>query len=135
MSQAILVALRTKLITGGGAGGFMTLLSSRVYLDAAPGDTALPLCVYSASNTRYERGFTNARQESLSVVFTLYDSQASPATIQSAAEALRTLIDGADLTPTGYDRARCILRVRGEPAFEDEIWSISETYEITGLLR
>lgn len=135
MSQALLIALRTRLATSTGTGGFFNLLNSRVYLDAAPGDTELPLCVYSATNTRYERAFSGSKQETLSVVFTLYASQSTPGTIQTAADALRTLIDGYDLAPSGYDRARCILRVRGEPAFEDEIWSISETYEITGLAK
>lgn len=133
MSQAILTALRTKLATSTGSGGFFNVLTSRVYLESAPGDTALPLCVYSASNTRFERGMDNSRTEAVSVVFTAYDSHANgTTTLLTAMEALRTLLDGVDITPANFDRARCILRVRGVPVFEDQIWSISETYEIIG---
>ena len=133
MSQAILTALRTKLATSTGSGGLFNVLGSRVYLESAPGDTLLPLGVYSASNTRFERGMDNSRTESLSVVFVFYDTHANgTATLLTAVEALRTLLDGVDITPSNYDRARCILRVRGAPVFEDQIWSISESYEIIG---
>lgn len=135
MSAEIMAALWSRLASLNSPGQFHALLGGRIYQDAAPGDTALPLCVYAATNTRLERGFNNSRTESVTVIFTLYGTQETNDNLVTAITALRTGLDGVNLSPTNYDRARALLKVRGIPEFEDEIWSISDTYELTGQLK
>ena len=132
--QAVLAALWTKLQTATGAGQFMTLLGSRVYLDAAPGDTALPLCVYTAETTAFDPCMDGSVAHTIRVTFTIYDDRDGTATAQSAAGALRLLLDSAELSATRYDRVLCIHRGRGAPVFDGDVWSIVEMYELRGQL-
>lgn len=132
MSSAILDALWTKLATTSGS-GFVADLGGRVWLDLAPDDEALPLCVYSGTTTRFERGVSGI-DHTMRVVFSLYDSADTNADIVAAQNKLRSLLDGAALTATGYDRVLCQLRSRGVPTLQDDSWTLSEEYELRGRL-
>lgn len=132
MANAILTALRTQLLTSTGAGGFMNLFGSRVYLSLGAPDAAFPLCVYSASQIRYERGMNGSETHSLSVVFTMYTYLSDPTTLPTGQTRLRTLLDGVNMTATGYDRVRGILRDTGSPELDEKVWSVSDTYELIG---
>jgi len=130
--QPVLNALWSKLQTATGVGQFMTILGSRVYLDSAPGDAALPLCVYGAETTTFDQCMDGTITHVLRVTFTIYDDRDTTLTAQSAAAALRGLLEGAELTATRYDRVVCIHRGRGAPVFDGDIWSIVETYDLRG---
>jgi hypothetical protein len=47
---------------------------------------------------------------------------------------LRTLLDGVDLVSASYDRVLCLLRQRGTPNFADDVWTMSDVYELVGQL-
>jgi hypothetical protein len=130
--KAILTALRSRIVAGTNPTQFYGYLGTRVFLDSAPGDTVLPLCVYSAETTTFQRTMDNTERHVVSVMFTVYETQEQCTYGMQALAYLRTWIDGYTLSPTGYDRALCILRSRGAPSFDGENWSISDRYEIIG---
>jgi len=135
MANAMLVALRARIATSTGAGGFSNLFGNRVWLDAAPADTALPLCVYEVVPSEFVRCMDGTETQRLRVVFNFYEGGSDLVTAPTASDRLRTLIDGVALTATGYDRVLCILRQRGTPAFADDIWTTSDVYELVGQLQ
>jgi len=132
MSAALLNALYTKILTSTGSGGFANTFSSRVYLNSAPADTALPLCVYTGSQLVRVRTMGGTSQHSLSVTFSMYGTNEGSSTLVTAQLRLKTLLDGVVLTVSGYDRATCILREQGVPQFADDSWSIEDEYELVG---
>lgn len=133
MSAALLNALYTKILTSTGAGGFAAVFASRVYLDIAPADTTLPLCVYTGSQMVRERNMGGTSLHSLRITFSMYTTNDSSVIVVSAQSKLKTLLDGVVLSGvSGYDRATVILREQGVPQFEDDSWSIEDEYELVG---
>ena len=132
MSSPILDALWTKINTTSGS-GFLNDLGGRVWLDLAPDDAALPLCVYSGQTTRFERAGAGW-DHTLRVVFSFYVFADTNADIVATQNKLRSLLDGAVLVATGYDRIICLLRSRGVPTLQDEAWTLTEEYELRGRL-
>lgn len=135
MANAMLVALRTRIATSTGTGGFSNLFGNRVWLDAAPGDTALPLCVYEVAHQDFVKCMDGTETHRLRVTFAFYEGGSDLVTGPTASDRLRTLLDGISLTATGYDRVLCILRQRGTPAFADDLWTTSDVYELVGQLQ
>ena len=133
MSAALLNALYTKILTSTGAGGFANTFTSRVYLNSAPADTALPLCVYTGSQMVRERTMGGTSRHSLRITFSMYNTNDGSSILVTAQTRLKTLLDGVVLTTvSGYDRATVILREQGVPQFEDDSWSIEDEYELVG---
>lgn len=132
MSSAVLNALWTKLATTSGS-GFVFDLGGRVYLDIAPEDSELPLCVYSAETTLFSKG-GGGTDHMMRVVFSLFDSADTNADIVAAAGKLGSLLDGTVLSASGYDRVLCQRRSRGTPTLTDDAWQLSEEYELRGQL-
>ncbi len=130
--KAILTALRTRLVASSGPTQFYGYLGTRVYLNQSPGDTVLPLCVYSGETTRFEKAMDGSETHVVSVTFTVYETQENCVYGMQALAYLRTWLDGYTMSPTGYDRAVCILRSRGAPAFDGENWNTSDRYDIVG---
>ena len=132
MSASLLNALYTKILTSTGAGGFANTFTSRVYLNSAPADTALPLCVYTGSQLVREKDMNGTSRHSFRITFSMYNTNDSGSTLVTAQLRLKTLLDGVVLTVSGYDRATVILREQGVPQFEDDSWSIEDEYELVG---
>lgn len=130
----LLVILRTVILTSTGPTGFAGTFSGRVYLDNAPADVAFPLCVYTASENRYERTF-DGTMHSVLVTFEMADTTANPDTLTTASARLKTLLDEAVSSGTGYARVVFLLRQRGAPVFADDIWSVTDVYEMIGLQK
>ena len=130
MSAGMITALRTAIAA---SGSFYTAMGSRVYLDKAPSDSALPLCVYSYTVERMDK-MASGRDHIASVVFQMFCSADSTATVASAQAALRTYLDGRVLTGTGYDRIVCQMRKQGAPVLDDDAWMIEDEYELRGNL-
>lgn len=135
MANAMLVALRARIATSTGAGGFSNLFGNRVWLDAAPANTALPLCVYEAAHADFVKCMDGTETHRIRVTFNFYEGGSDLVTATTASDRLRTLLDGVALSATGYDRVLCILRQRGTPAFADDIWTTSDVYEMVGQLQ
>lgn len=135
MSVPFLTALSGRLLSAGstGAGGWANVFGSRVFLDRAPADTLLPLCVYSLTVERSER--TKAGYELIvSVVFSMYDSADSTTDLETAQSRLRTLLDGYSTTATNHDRMIVKLRRQGILVQDDGAWAVEDEYELRGTL-
>lgn len=130
----LLDALRTKIATSGTGSGFAALFSGRVYLDSAAGDDSLPLCVYTGAQNRYERAF-DSTLDTVNVTFSIYEPSNQCYYGPTGSARLKTLLDGAELTATGYARAVVYLRQRGVPVFADDVWTTSDVYEIVGFVK
>jgi len=92
----------------------------RVYVNEAPANVALPLCVYGVGGHTITQTFGSDR-ESLTIEFTQYHPHASGVAVAvAAAESLHTLLDDRTLTATGYDRVVIRAESRGVPAVEDD---------------
>jgi len=131
--NAVLAALWTKINTTSGA-GFLFKLGGRAYLDLAPADTELPLCVYTVGTQRFERGYSGSTMHVMRAVFTIYDSADTTSGLNAAQDDLRTLLDNAVFSASGYDRISCVLKQRGSPSQDDDAWSVQEIYELRGQL-
>jgi hypothetical protein len=97
-------------------------LGARVYLNAAPEDAALPLCVYRVADHQIEPVFATNKQsrERFVVEFEQYHPTSAGATAAlSASESLANLLDNATLSPTGYDRVVLRSETRGVPEVEE----------------
>jgi len=130
----LLIALRTKIATSGTGSGFAATFSGRVYYDAAPADTAFPCCVYTATQSLYERHF-GAQAHTVTVSFTFFEGGADLFYANLASSRLKTLLDNVDLSASGYSRALCLLRQRGGPDFADDVWSTTDVYDIVGFVK
>ena len=130
----LLTILRALIASSGSGTGFAATLAGRVYLDAAPADVSFPLCVYTASENRYERTF-DGTMHSVLVTFEMADTTANPDTLTTASARLKTLLDETDSSGTGYARVVFLLRQRGAPVFADDIWSVTDVYEMIGLQK
>lgn len=130
----LLTILRALIATSETGSGFAATFGGRVYLDAAPADSTLPVCVYTASQNRYERTF-DGTLHSVLVTFEMVDTTANPDTLTTASARLGSLMDGTVSTGTGYARVVFLLRQRGAPVFADDIWSVTDVYEMIGLQK
>lgn len=129
--NSVLVAVRN-VISGS---LFSNAFGDRVYFDVAPGDSALPLCVYSADELEWQRGFDGTRRQVVQVSFTFAETGAANTTGSLASSRLKTLLDNAELSVSGYSRVLALLKQRGAPAFEDSIWTQTDVYEIQAFVK
>lgn len=132
MTARLLNAVYSRILTSTGTGKFAHTFSSRVYLNSAPADTILPLCVYTGSQLVLEKDMNGTARHSLRITFSMYDANNNSNNVVLAQSRLKTLLDGVVLAVDGYDRATCILREQGVPQFEDDSWSIEDEYELVG---
>jgi hypothetical protein len=130
---SVLVNLATA-ITSSVTTSFFQTLGGRVYLDEAPANVPLPLCVYGVldqtSQPTYDAG---TRRERLTIEFTQYfpHSTGVAAAIQNA-ERLDAVLDNLELKPTGYDRIVIRSQSRGVPGIEDDAVSVTSLFRLEG---
>jgi hypothetical protein len=116
-----LQALNTRIVSTAATSWYQTL-GTRVYLNAAPEDTQLPLCVYRVESHSIEQTFgtSNVARERFVVAFEQYHSTTAGVTAAlSASESLATLLDNASLSPINYDRVVLRSETRGVPEVEE----------------
>jgi hypothetical protein len=131
MSRQMLASLRAHLRDDNSTGGFITLFGNRVYLDEAPADTPLPLCVYELQTERFEsmmRGTDHVAR----AVFRMACSADTNLPLYEAQERLKSLLDGTVLQASGYDRVLVTLRRFGSPVRDDDAWTLEDEYELRG---
>lgn len=129
--KEMLAALRETLRDDNGVGGFISLLGNRVFLDEAPADARLPLCVYEVSTERFDsmmRGTDHVAR----AVFRCACSADSTLPLYEAQDRLRLLLDGKSLSAVGYDRILVTLRRQGTPVRDDDAWTVEDEYELRG---
>jgi hypothetical protein len=95
-------------------------LGNRVFLNEAPPDAQLPLCVYRVASHQIDRTFDAAR-ETIQLEFTEFFPHTSGASNAMASSAkLFGLVDGLQLQPVGYDRTVFRVDSLGVPEMEDD---------------
>jgi hypothetical protein len=130
----LLTVLRSLIAASGTGSGFAATFAGRVYLDTAPADVSLPCCVYTATQNRYERTF-DGTMESVLVTFEMASETSNPNDLTTASARLQSLLDNTDSSGTGYARVVFLLRQRGAPVFADDIWTVTDVYEMIGLRK
>lgn len=108
-------------------------LSGRVFVNEAPANVALPLCVYGVVQADIEQTFGNDR-EAYSIEFTQYHAHSSGLNVAAgSAEKLHTLLDNKTVTATGYDRVVIRAESRGVPAMQDDAIETTSRFRVTAI--
>ena len=108
-------------------------LGGRVYVNEAPADTSLPLCVYGVLDHRIEQTYGTDR-EAFVFEFTQYHPHSSGvAAAVASSEKLHAMLDDKTLTATGYDRIVIRAESRGVPAMEDDAISTTSRFRLTAI--
>lgn len=130
--QALLTSIAAG-ITNSATTSWFQGLGGRVYVNEAPADTQLPLCVYGIANADIEQTFGTDR-EAYVLEFTQYHPHTSGVNVAlGSAEKLHTLLDGIALTASGYDRVVIRAESRGVPAMEDDAISTTSRFRLTAI--
>lgn len=108
-----------------------TALGSRIYLDQAPANASFPLLVYGTrASATVTPHFGGQNRYDLVVEFLIVYSNAGSDGIYTIASALETALSTA-MTATGFDRVSAVKVSSSVPSFEDDAWSMTETYRLT----
>lgn len=122
-------------ITSSATTSWFQSVGGRVYLNEAPADTRLPLCVYGVSQHSIAPVFDTSLGgvERFQIEFTQYFPHETGAGVAVlAAEALHTVLDDLELKPTGYDRIVIRAESRGVPEMEDDAISVTSLFRAIG---
>ena len=125
--KAILDALKTRLYA---TSSLTTPLSSRIYLDEAPANALLPLVVYSATNSVATPMFGGGVRYDITVDFTINYANSGTTDIHTIADAIATAL-ATTMAATGFDRVTAVKQSGGVPSFQNDAWSMTETYRLT----
>ena len=121
-------------ITSSVTTSFFQTLGGRVYLDEAPANVQLPLCVYGVVEQTVEPTYdAESKRERFTIEFTQYFPHSSgvAAAVQNA-ERLDAVLDNLELKPSGYDRIVIRAQSRGVPGIEDDAVSVSSRFRLEG---
>lgn len=120
-------------ITSSVATSWFQGLGARVYLNEAPPNVALPLCVYSVADHAITQTFGSDR-EAISMEFVQFHPHTSGAAVAlDSAEKLHTLLDNNPLTATGYSRVVIRAESRGVTTMDDDAIQTVSRFRITAL--
>lgn len=128
-----MAAIRTRISATNVLGGFAYAFDGRVYLDRAPANALLPLCVYRPTTERSDR-MVQGYELVISLLFQMYDSADSTSDLQTAQERLKTALDGYTASLSGHDRITCRMRRQGQPVQDDDAWLVEDEYEVRATL-
>jgi hypothetical protein len=120
-------------ITSSAATSWWQSIGGRVYLNEAPGDTPLPLCVYQVASHSITPAFTSGRREVFEIEFTHFHAHSSGAAVAlESAEKLDALLDDRSLTATGYDRVVLRSLSRGIAEMDDDAIRTTSRFRAIG---
>jgi hypothetical protein len=120
-------------ITSSASTSWFQGFGGRVYVNEAPANVTLPLCVYGVAEHAITQTFGSDR-EALTIEFTQYHPHSSGVAVAvAAADALHTLLDDKTLTATGYDRVVIRAESRGVPAVEDDAIRTDSRFRVQAL--
>lgn len=120
-------------ITSSASTSWFQGFGGRVYVNEAPANVALPLCVYGVIDHAIEQTFGSDR-ETFTIEFTQYHPHSSGVAVALAsAEKLHTLLDDSALTAIGYDRVVIRAESRGVPAVEDDAIRTDSRFRVQAL--
>lgn len=108
-----------------------TALGNRIYLDQAPANAAFPLLVWGTqASATVTPHFGGRNRYDLTVNFLFVYSNAGSDDIYTATATLETALS-TSMTATGFDRVSAVKVASSVPSFEDDAWSMTETYRLT----
>ena len=126
--KPILDAVKTRLY---GTSTLTSALGSRIYLDQAPPNAAFPLLVYGTqASATVTPHFGGQNRYDLTVNFLFVYSNAGADAIYTATSALETALS-TTMSATGFDRVSAVKVSATVPSFDDDAWSMTETYRLT----
>lgn len=132
MSAAILAAMKTQIDLSASVNGFAAVFNG-VYLDRAPPELQLPVCVYTlttVSNTPVVTASGVGREIIMRAVFSMYASADSTSVLQTAQTRLGTLFNNQSYDCSGHDRITCRMVQQGVPRYEDDAFMVEDEYEV-----
>jgi hypothetical protein len=130
---SVLTSLATA-ITSSASTSFWQTLGGRVYVNEAPANVRLPLCVYGVVDHSIEPTFdVDTKRERFTVEFTQYfpHSTGAAAAVFNA-ERLNVVLDNLELKPSGYDRIVIRAETLGVTSIEDDAVSVSSRFRLEG---
>lgn len=120
-------------ITSSASTSWFQGLGGRVYLNEAPPNVSLPLCVYSVADHAITQTFGSDR-EAIAIEFEQFHPHTSgEAVALASAEKLHTLLDDNPLTATGYSRVVIRAESRGVTSMDDDAIRTLSRFRITAL--
>jgi len=126
--KPILDAVKTRLYANS---TLTSALGSRIYLDQAPSNAAFPLLVYGTqASATITPHFGGQNRYDLTVNFLFVYSNAGADAIYTATSALETALS-TTMSATGFDRVSAVKVSATVPSFDDDAWSMTETYRLT----
>jgi len=126
--KPILDAVKTRLYANS---TLTSALGSRIYLDQAPPNAAFPLLVYGTqASATVTPHFGGQNRYDLTVNFLFVYSNAGIDAIYTATSALETALS-TTMSATGFDRVSAVKVSATVPSFDDDAWSMTETYRLT----
>lgn len=130
--QAILQTIAAGITSSASTSWFQGL-GGRVYVNEAPANVALPLCVYGVVNASIQQTFGSDR-ESYVLEFTQYHPHTSGVNVAlGSAEKLHALLDNSSWKPTGYDRVILRAESRGVPSMQDDAIETTSRFRLTAV--
>lgn len=129
MSQAIAEAFKSTIGTTG-VGTFSEAVGARIYQSQAPGNSALPHCVWEFTGSETERMFGGLDILTINVSVRLFGGIDSGEALGDAEALLYTLLEEASLTVTGYDKAVVRFEDRNIRSEEEDAVVIEDTLTI-----
>jgi len=125
MSKAILDALKSRLY---GTTALTNIFGTAIYLEQGPvGDNA-PILVYRSTGMRTTPMFGGVVRCELDLEFRMNLGNSGDSAGHTAAAALQTALSTPLTSVTGFDRVRLIQTQSAVPSFEDDSWTMVETY-------
>jgi hypothetical protein len=127
MPKSMMDALKTRLYT---TSTLTNALGSRIFLDEGPANAARPLLVYSATETQVVPMFGGVNRYDITVEFAIAYENSGTNDIWSIAGYIETAMS-TFMSATGFDRVRATKVSGGVPSFENDGWTMTETYRLT----
>jgi hypothetical protein len=109
-------------------------VTGRIYLDESPADVACPMIVWTIGKLKREKSF-NSISYTGTIEFLIMTDRISADNAYGYADKLKVTIDnwsGSNATDTS--RVFLTKTDAGVPLFDEDIWTITETYSLLAFL-
>ena len=131
MAQALNTAIYTKLTTDQSAGSLHEAVGGRIFEGEGQDDSALPLLVYEITSAATSNVMGGKEIIRAVATFTLYGHRRlGNAALGSIEGKLYNLLNGEDVTTTGYDRSVVTATSRDIRQNFDDVLSSQSVYKI-----
>ena len=126
-TKAVLDALSTRLTTS----TISTTLGGRIAVDQLAANVALPAMIYRVTTADTARLFSGLERYEMRLEFIFYQKAGDGTTMHTLSDQLLVAL-ATSIAPTGFDRVTFIRLTVGAPSFEDDAWTMTDTYRAIG---